>query len=343
MVQQSIIAAELNVSQQTVSRVLTKPHLVREETRERVLAAMRRHRYQTNHLANKFRSRRLDMLGICVPSTRHSYFPSIIDGVQQVAGERGNHVVIECTRDRSDVEQSAVKMMRGLQFGGVLVTPTPGNEPFYADLRESNFPFAFIDRYLDGFDSPYIGTNNQAGAKLAVDHLVALGHRRIGLVTATIDHPDISSIRDRREGYLEAMAGHGLEPDDVWLLPGGFTIEAGKAAVARIMALPETRRPTAVFCDNDSAAVGVICALQAAGCRVPQDLSVVGFANFDWTAYTSVPLTTIAQCAIEMGRHAAQVLLEMIQQPEIDGRKLELAPELVVRQSTAPLSESAHN
>ena len=334
MVQQSVIAAEVNLSQQTVSRVLTKPHLVREETRQRVLAAMQRHRYQTNHLANKFRNRRLDMLGICIPSTRHSYFSGIIDGAQEVAGQRDIHVVIECTHNRSEAERSAIEMMRGLQFGGILITPTPGNEPFYADLREADFPFAFIDRYLDGFDSPFIGTNDRAGAKLAVDHLVALGHGRIGLVTAAFDEPDLSSARDRREGFLDAMAGHGLAPDDAWLLPGGYTSAAGEEAFARLMALPNTQRPTAVFCDHDSVAIGFVHAAVAAGLRVPDDVSVVGFANFEWSAFTSVPLTTIAQSPVEIGRQAARLLLDFdsLKQP----RCVELEPELVIRESTAP-------
>ncbi|MFW6038948.1 MAG: LacI family DNA-binding transcriptional regulator [bacterium] len=333
---QARIAEQLNLSQATVSRVLSRPDQVNAKTRQRVLEAFERLGYRPNELANRFRENCLQMIGVNVASLRHTYFPSIIDGAEEAADERGYGVVVRCTHNDAGAERSAIEQMESLRFRGVLTNPHPRGAPLYRQLRERGVPFVFIDRYLDNLDAHYVGTDNRLGAEQAINHLVDLRHQRIGLVCGPQTY---SSYRDRLEGYRRALSAHGRAKPDEWVFAGGDQLEDGRRACQAWLRLPRESRPTALCCDNDSTATGVLLQAAAQGISVPRDLSVIGFAGFEWTEWLAVPLTTVQQHGIAIGRNAVELLVAS-PHASVKPQRLELEPELKVRASTGPPSDN---
>ncbi|MCF7849990.1 MAG: LacI family transcriptional regulator [Kiritimatiellales bacterium] len=337
---QMTVAKELGISQSTVSRALRRPDMVRDATLKRIQKAFAKHGYQPDELANRFREGSLGLIGVSVNSLFHPYFPSIIDGAQREAARHGWGLAIECTHDEQEAERKAIEIMRSLRFVGALVNPHPEAHEFFKRLLDSDFPVVMIDRFLDGVNCSYIGTDNRMGAHLAVEHLVSLGHRRIAMIHGPQEY---SSHRDRLTGYREAMVGHGLSVDKRWIMAGSWTVEGGRSAGTRLLSLPSDVRPTAIFCDTDSGALGVVEQARENGILVPQTVSVVGFVDYDWSRYLAVPLTTVHQPRESLGQQAVEMLYELQDRPREQRvtHRVELIPELMIRRSSAPPSSGS--
>jgi LacI family repressor for deo operon, udp, cdd, tsx, nupC, and nupG len=189
----------------------------------------------------------------------------------------------------------------------------------------------FLCEWVEGADFPVIASDNASGARLAIRHLHALGHRRVAHVTGPEGNVLTTA---RREGMLAERARLGLPARDEWIIRGDFSLESGRSAAQRILAMSE--RPTAVFCSADMVAFGLISGLTARGLRVPEDISVVGFDDIEMSQYYVPPLTTIRQDRQRLGREAANALMSRISSGSVPA-ELDLVPvELVVRDSTAP-------
>lgn len=328
---QSEIARKLNISQQTVSRFLRQPELVKETTRLQIQRMMDQSGYEPNELANRIKSNRLEMIGIILPSIRQSYFPVIVEGIQQVAAERNWQVTVTCSKAESAREEEQVRLMRQLRFGGMIVVPSLQGTDLFCRLIALKIPLVLIDQHLADVPSHYVGTNDLLGAKLAMEHLVSLNHRRIGMVLSNAQLP---ALQKRLEGYHQAIRRHRLPKNDRWIFPGGYDWSLGNHILARWLALPKNDRPTALFCDNDTIAAGIQHAALAHGMTLPADLSLVGYAGHDWTALLPVALTTVQQPAWEIGVRSAQILFDAIDGRLPGPRQEALPPELRIRAST---------
>jgi LacI family transcriptional regulator len=341
--QQAEIAKKLNISQQTVSRVLRAPHLVKEKTRRRVLDLMRESGYEPNELANRLKGGGLEIIGLSLQHIRHSFFPEIISGVEQAISQRGWQLAIVSEQFGGPrLQAEHLTAMRRLRFGGILCAPFWENIPLYRDLRRIGFPLVFVDQYLANFDCDYVATDNRLGGRIAAEHLLGLGHRRFAIFRAdTVS----TSMRDRQEGFLRAVSEQGFEVDPRHDLKCGFSVETGKESFARLWRLPASARPTALFCDNDTAAAGALLTALALGVKIPDELSIVGYAGYDWTEYLPVPLTTVAQSGHEIGTAAVKRLFELIADPRRgdEPSHLDLAPTLTARQSSGPAPSSSPN
>ncbi len=311
--QQSEIAQKLHISQQTVSRVLHAPHLVKEKTRQRVLALMRESGYEPNELANRLKGGGLKIIGLSLQHIRHSYFPSIIDGAEQAVRQRGWQLSIASEQlGGPPLQVEHLTAMRRLRFGGILCAPYWENIPLYLEMRRIGFPLVFVDNYLDKLDCDHVTTDNRLGGQMAAKHLLSLGHQKFAIFRADTGS---TSMRDRHDGFLRTLSAKGFDVEPRHDLKSGFSFEAGRESLARLWSLPASERPTALFCDNDSAAAGAIAEALSRGVRIPEELSVVGYAGFDWTEYLPVPLTTIAQPGREIGETAGQLLFDLIDAP----------------------------
>lgn len=358
---QEVIARELGLSQATISRVISRPDMVKPATRDRVLKAMEKHKYQPNQLANRLRAGGLEMLGICVSSISNDYFVSLIHGVEFAAGERGWSVVIECTHNDLAAERRSIEEMRSLQFGGLLILPHPEAADIYRELKRLRFPFVFIDRHLEGVAAPFVGTDEAVGGRLVAEHLLQLGHRRI----AHVHGPEgYSSFQERGEAFENLLSRHGVALDPRCRVPGfqpnqkaASTTEAygekdvprqlrtdhtmddpegGREALRRLLKLPKSERPTAVMCDNDYYATGVMLEAIQQGLSVPDDLSIVGFSGARWTSWLPVPLTTIVQPAYRIGERAVKQLFDVRGSGKISRKHCQLEPRLDIQASTGP-------
>jgi LacI family transcriptional regulator, galactose operon repressor len=327
------VARDAGVSRATASLVLRDSPLVAEATRARVLASMHKLGYVVNRAAASLRTRRSQTIGLIVTGLGNPFFAQMTVGSEAEVGEANYALLLSTTADRADRQSRMLEAMQAYGVDGILLCPAKGTAPeTVARLRRWRLPFVLVTRYLDGVDADYVGADNVLGAALAVDHLVAGGHRRIALVGGPADS---SARRDRRRGYRVALARHGLTADDTLSIASPVTRDGGHRAMLAL--LQHHDPPTAALCYNDVVALGAMLALQAAGLAPGQDMAVVGFDDIEEASLWRPALTTVSIPPGQIGARAAALLLERIADPDGAPRQVILAPTLVVRDSSGPL------
>lgn len=324
------VARLAGVSIATVSRCLHRPEVVSALTRDRVLDAVRQTGYTLNAAAQSLRQRRSNTVLVVVPDIGNTFYSEVLSGIEAVSSAAGLTMLIGNTGlDRTREEALVRYLLNGRADGALLLV-----EPLEAwfDVRAANArgvnPIVMISEPGPQPGALSVSIDNEAASCAAVQHLIAAGHRRI----AHLSGPDSTGLtRLRRAGYARALAEAGLPADAALVLPGDFGLDSGRAAFARFAAV--TPRPTAIFCANDETAMGFIAAAHAAGVRVPQDVSVVGFDDIHFAQGFIPALTTIRQPRAAMGAEAMRLLLDILaNEAPVSVR---LPWEMVVRESTA--------
>ncbi len=324
------VAKEAGVSYSTVSRVVNNKTYVKAETRARVMRAMTRLGYQANLQARSLAGGHSNVIGLLVTDLTTQYMGEIVRGIDEVLTAHQYELMLYTTHRKKAKESAYVNMMaRGLADGLLIVLPREP-EAYLRSLRQRNFPYVLIDQFgIDETDLSITAANRDGGYE-ATSHLIALGHRRIGLITGWMDM--ISAVH-RLEGYRAALADHQIAYDESLVFQGDFTQESGFRGANALLDLPDP--PTAIFGLNDMTAVGVMDAVRDRGMRVATDISIVGFDDIPMAALLNPPLTTIRQPLQDMGRIATTLLLDRIREPEQEKSSVVLPTELVVRGSTA--------
>ncbi len=325
------IAALAGVSVATVSRVLNGRPDVAPATRDAVLRHVHERGYSTNRSARGLASGRTNLIGLTVPFVFGEYFTQIVAGAAEALYERDARFVLCPTLHEHDREVSLLdRIMHGTTDGAVLILPSESSAEL-ALLRRRDYPFVVVDPPVPvGEDVPVVATANWSGARLAMEHLIALGHRRIATITGP--KPWTSSI-DRLAGYHSALQAAGLPITPELVRVGDFRIESGYQAALQFLALAEP--PTAIFAQNDNMAVGALRAAHERGVRVPAELSIVGFDDVEAASVAHPALTTVGQPLQEIGRVAVTVLYRLLEGQPLDARRIELSTRLVVRDSSA--------
>jgi LacI family transcriptional regulator len=326
------IAELAGVSTATVSRVINGHAEVSEHTREAVMAVVREHGYSTNRSARGLSAGRTGLVGVTLPQVHHSYFSEILAGAAESLYAHDMRTVICPTEHQHDREVSLLeRLMHGTTDGAVLILPEESSEELAA-LHEHGYQFVIVDP-LKKLDErvPTVSAAHSSGAGEAVDHLLALGHRRIAAITGP---KGWVATEERLRGYRGSLANRGLMPDPELEVPADFLIEGGLRAALALLDLPHP--PTAIFAFNDPMAIGAIRAARMRGIRVPDELSIVGFDDTLEASIVSPALTTVRQPLAEMGRMAVNLLIRLLQNERIEALHVELATKLTVRESTAP-------
>ena len=323
------IARELGVSKMTVSRAINNHPLINAETRARVLEVARRLNYQPNQHARALATNRSHLIGVVVPDLMHSYFAEIYRGVEAVARPLGYRNLI-CNTDEDaakEVDETEALLPR---TDGLIVASSlpPGKVNFYKRIIKEGAKVVFIDRRLKGLNCPVVTTDDVQVGMLATEHLISLGHRRIGHLRGTT----ASTSEGRFEGYRRALEKHGLVLDDALVRDCGFSERDGYEATR--LWLAEGDVPGAIFAVNDPAAIGAMQALEEAGLRVGRDVALVGGGNIHYGDMLRVPLTTVSWSRSEMGQQAARLLLQLIEGEAPGKQQVVLPPELIVRSSS---------
>jgi LacI family transcriptional regulator len=325
------IAKTVGVSASTVSRALSGSPLVNNETKRRILDVARSLGYERNELARALVKGASGAIGLIVPDITNPFFSDIARGVSDIA-DRASYGVILCNTDgRVDRELSYVRLMRRKRVDGLLVCSATLDAPFVQDLAAAGTPFVLVSRMSADPDVPYVITDDRAGARLAVEHLVDLGHRRIGFIGGP---ENVQASRDRMSTYHDVLTEHGISARSEWSHHADFTQAAGRQAGQQILSLGD--RPTAIFAANDVTALGVLEVAEGVGLRVPEDLSLVGYDDISYASLPRIQLTTVAQPAIEMGQIAADWLVSRIRSHDVPPLHRVLQPRLVVRSTTGP-------
>ena len=335
------VAREAGVSVGTVSNVINRPDTVAAETRERVQDAERRLGYVRSESARQLRVGASRIVALLVLDMGNPFFVDIARGAEREARAAGLGVMV-CNSAGSPAEEAEyLSLFVEQRVRGVLVTPADPTGRDLALLRRHEIPYVVVDRLVGGADDDTdeaaacsVSVDDVAGGFMAVAHLIAQGHRRIAYISGP---GHLQQIRDRREGARRAVAEAGLPPTTLREIPTeGQDVAAGADAVARLLGLPE--RPTAVFCANDLLAMGVLQTLFGMGMKVPEDVAIVGYDDIEFAAAAAVPLTSVRQPAVEMGRIAAELLVREsaadADEADHDHQHIVLQPELAVRASS---------
>jgi len=327
------VAEEAGVSYSTVSRVVNNKAYVKPTTREKVLKAMDRLGYRANIQARSLAGGHSSVIGLLVVDLATQYVGELVRGIDEVLAANKYELMLYTTHRRVTKEADYVNMMaRGFADGLIIVLPRKP-EAYLMSLRERQFPYVLLDQFgVDDSDLSVIAENFR-GAYKATQHLIQLGHQRIGMITGWMD---MASARQRLDGYHAALNDHGILPDPQLIYEGNFTQLCGRQGADYLLELSSP--PTAFFASNDDSAVGVMEAARARGLIVPADLSVVGFDDIPLAKVLSPRLTTVKQPLTEMGNVAAQLLLDLIQDPDEVQQSIVLPTELVIRESTARLA-----
>ncbi len=317
-----------------MSRFVNAAAPVAGGTGQRVEMAVRALGYRPNGIARSLVTKATHTLALLLPDITNPFFPDLVKGVQLAANERGYVVLLCSTLSDALTEESYLKLLQLKQVDGILAVGLTMRRPQIKRFAPTGVPFVSLDRDIDFPDAPLVRLDHRGGARLATQHLIALGHRAIAHVTGPAG---LRVSRERLAGYRAALTAARITADSRLRVTGDFTEEAGYAGIERL--LMEAVPFTAVFTGNDLAAIGAMAALKRHGLRVPEDVSVIGFDDIHLAAYTSPPLTTIRQPTYEMGRHAAEILMDTIGSVSPKRRVANRVFEgrLVVRGSTGPL------
>jgi LacI family transcriptional regulator len=330
------VATHAGVSAMTVSRVINESPHVSVDTRRRVQASIGKLGYVPNRLARGLIQRRTGVFGVIVPDVANPFFTLIVRGVEGVAWRAGYHVMLCDTQGDLERERGYLEDMAAFQAEGVLIAPVGDrSRPNLRLLTRNNVPFVLIDRSIAGFDGDLVQGDSLAGARQIVEHLIGLGHRRIGMITENVE---VSTARDRLQGYREALerAGVGFDPE---LVAESSTIDpsAAREAAFRLFALPVP--PTAIFAVNNIAVVGVVEAAREQGLEIPGDLALVCFDDIEHVSRLYPFLTVMAQPAETFGTIATQLLLDRLSGRIGDRRRIVVLPaDMLVRKSSGALA-----
>ncbi|MEP7053704.1 MAG: LacI family DNA-binding transcriptional regulator [Actinomycetota bacterium] len=324
------VARHAGVSVMTVSRVVNRADHVSPATRQRVEESIAELGYTPNNLGRGLTSRRTRALGVIVPDVANPFFTLVLRGAEKTARQAGYRVTICNSEAGADLERDYLGDIISNQVEGVIIAPVGDSSRLRLQaLKRHGVPFVLIDRSVAGLESDLVQGDSVGGARILVDHLTALGHRRIAMITLS---NDISTARDRYRGYVEALRAVDVEPDPLLLVRSDSEdTEGGAHAMEALLALK--KRPTAVFAINNMAAVGAVQAIRAAGLDVPADIAVV---CFDEVVHATLSpfLTVMAQPADMFGVLAAQLLVERIDARVQGSRRIVVLPgDLIVRQS----------
>jgi len=326
------VAALAKVSIATVSRTVNGSPAVSERLSKRVWQAIEQLNYFPNTHARSLVSGRSRLFGIIVENITNPFFPELIQSFEEVAVANGYEILVSSSNSDPKILTTCVRRMIERKVEGVAVLTFGEEEPVLDQLAQHHIPLVLAEFKLEDTKASTILLDYTTGVRAAVDHLVTLGHRKIGFLAGP--HTLHSAIT-RKNDFCTAMKAANLPVTPEWVLECDHTLKGGVTGFSRLQALKD--RPTAILCSNDMTAIGVLRAAYMAGLRVPQDLSVIGLDDIDFAEYTLPPLTTIRLSRIDLARAAFEALR---QQAEIEShttvkREFLVSTTLVVRGSTS--------
>ena len=327
------IAALSGVSIATVSRALRGLHHVNSETRKKIIDAAESLGYPIETDANKATPNRTNSVGIVAPYISRWYFAQVISGAEQALREAGLDLLLYNFSQMKGRERLFQHQLLKGRVDALIVISLPPTEEEFESMLSLGIPVALVGMHHK--DCASVAIDDVAAARTATQHLVNQGHRNIALMSGHPDDPfNFSVPQDRRKGFLQALVENGLEWDPSREVHGGFTMHTAARAMDDLLARPN--RPTAIFCESDEMAFGVMQAIRRHGLKCPDDISIIGFDGHEMSEFSE--LTTIEQPVQLMGEMAAWSIMERLRKPQKEPSSLVVPTTLVVRNSTKRLA-----
>lgn len=326
------ISKALGISSATVSRALNNSDArISKETRKKVKKMAEKLGYQPNVVAASLRKGHSNIIGIIVPFADRYFFSSVIRGVEEELKKNGYSVIICQSYEKLENEKDDINTLLSAQVAGILISPSRETDEIdhLLDVIEKGKTLVMFDRTISEVPASSVSIDDYQGAFDMVTHLIENGRKRIAFFTG---NQNVSVFKSRQRGYLSAMAEHGLEvPEEYIIRVRGFR-ENGAEAAAKLMSLEN--KPDAIFSVSDFSALGAMQWLLKNGYAIPDDISVAGFGNDPFTEFLTPTMTSIDQKSLQMGKSAAQLFLEEMSQKLPEPKKILLSPELIIREST---------
>ncbi|UHQ22541.1 LacI family transcriptional regulator [Lysobacter sp. 5GHs7-4] len=324
------IAQACGVSRATVSLVLRGSPLVHADTRARVEAELKRQRYVYNRAAANLRRQTSSSIALVINDLSNPFFAEFAAGVDEALGEEGYVTLLGSTAESPQRQLAVLGSLAEHSPAGIILSPAEHSDGAALQrLLGAHTPALVFNRALPGVDWDFLALDNERGARLATEHLLSLGHRRIAFFGG---HADSSSCRQRRQGYTEALRAAGIEPAPDWLVECSPTRVDAAARSGELFA--HAAQASAAVCYNDTVALGLMLGLSARGTRPGADFALTGFDDITEAALSTPSLTTLAAQPRACGRQAAELLLQRVRDPGAPPRKVIAPVTLVVRGSS---------
>lgn len=331
------VAKKSGVSITTVSRVINGSAKVKAETRERIQKAMTKLDFQPNRVAQRLRASngRSKLLGLIIPDIQNQFYSNIVRGIEDVT--YGNdYAVILCNSDENpNKERFYLEVLKSESVDGIILPPIHQFDEEIESFIELGIPIVCVDRKLMRKKVDTVVIGNEKGGYDAVKHLIELGHKKIAILTSSLQ---FSSFNERQMGYERALKENGIEVDKRLIKEGDpRSSETARALTDELLNLDTP--PTAIFATNNLMTLGVLKALSKLNLKIPDDISIIGFDDLPWAEAISPPLTTVRQPAYEMGKKAAELFFKRVEDSSREPEEIVMDPKLIIRGSTASLVE----
>lgn len=332
MVKIEDVARAAGVSVATVSRVLNEQGGVLPQTQDKVKKAVEALQYEPNLLARNLRKNESRIILILAPNFSNPYYSNVLSGICDVSRNLGYSTLIYNTYDSNALDESLVTSLFQKNRADGMITLAVNRDDVWLSNYAEKYPLVQCSEYVEDAELPHISVDNRLAARESVQHLIAQGHRRIGIVTSKNRY---LSSENRLRGYLDALEMAGIQRDEALIAyaSADYSFASGKQAARELLQLPEP--PSAIFCVSDILALGAIASAGKLGMQVPWDLSVMGFDDVDYTTMFHPYLTTVAVPCYELGRSSMQLLYDQITQKQGTKREVYLPHSIVLRETTA--------
>lgn len=330
------IARELNVSSSTVSRALKDYPGISNETKRKVKEVAEKLNYRPNAIALSLRKSRSFTIGVIIPEVVHFFFSTVISGIEEVASSRGYNVILSQTNESFAREKSSIDTMLSNQIDGFLVSFSKGTTDFdhFTKLLDYGYPIVFFDRVPDIPNAISVMVDDYRGAYSATSHLISQGYTKIAHLAGP---SNLSISKERERGYRDALTNHGLEVYPELIIECAYGTNDEGFKVTEELIKNGKIKPDALFANNDMAAVGAMLAFKTMGYKIPEEVGIVGFSNWQFCSIIEPSLTSVSQPGFKMGETATQMLLDMIEKkldPDSITGPIVLETELLVRKSS---------
>jgi LacI family transcriptional regulator/LacI family repressor for deo operon, udp, cdd, tsx, nupC, and nupG len=324
------VAKKANVSVATVSRVLNNSTSVNDSTRSKILKAIKELNYQPNRVAKRLRSKSVssNLIGVLIPDIQNPFYVDVLRGIEDVASTK-NYALIMCNFGQDkEREKMYLEILQSESIDGLIAAPASEDDPQLKKMLSNGMPVVCVDRGLKDVDVDVVLVNNVDGAYKAVDYLAKAGYRRIAYIAGM---PTIPSSRLRERGYREALEDNGLTFDPDLVRYGDSKHESGVKLCNELLGLPYP--PDAIFTGNNLITLGALETIHQRKLKIPEQIAIVGFDDMYWSSSLNPPLTAVKQPAYEIGKRAAELLIQRIDEPTRQSIQMIMNAELKIRSS----------